>query len=370
MNFQIIEINNNLGIWKYANHLPNVKNKNRITLGEGNTPLIESEKLANELGIGSLFFKMELMNPTGSYKDRIASLGVSLSLENKKNGLIGTSSGNAGTSFAAYAARAGVSYDLFVLENISEAKLQQLLTYNANVKKVKRFGTSPQVGDKVFNFIIEQGKINNKEVTITAYKFNSEAMEAVRTISYEIIKEFERVGEPDAVFVPVGGGGLYTGIWKGFKEIYKNNKPIPNIVAVQAEGCSNIVTAWRKNLKDIQKIISTTKISGLQVPNPPDGKYVLSALQGGDGWGETATDEEAWKWQELLAEHEGILCEPAAAITLAGIQKAVEAGRLHSQSKAICILTGAGYKDQQRLNNWLKNKRNLPIYEINYLEEI
>ncbi|NHN32757.1 threonine synthase [Paenibacillus agricola] len=359
------------GIWRYESMLPHIRPDKQITMGEGGTALVRSQHIAKELGLSSIYFKLESGNPTGSYKDRISAMGVSWALEQGKNGCIGTSSGNAGASAAAYAARAGLPYHLFVLEDIVEAKLMQAVIHEAEIIRIKGFGESAEIGEQVFAFIEQEAAKRNLEVMITAYQFNAVAMEAVKTIAFELAEDFTATGEPmpDAVFVPVGGGGLYTGIWNGFFELMEKGfiGRMPRMAAVQSDGCSNIVRAWQQGSASPLPGDSTCRISGLQVPNPPDGKEVLRALHAGDGFGIEVKDDEVWMWQEKLATQEGILCEPAAAVSLAGLHQALKEKRLQPGSSAVCILTGAGYKDNDRLRAICRSKPEIPMCEISEL---
>lgn len=358
------------GIWRYRRLLPEVSAEHRITLGEGNTPLVQSRAIAQRLGMKSLYFKLEGSNPTGSYKDRISAMGVSKALQEGKPACIGTSSGNAGASVAAYAARAGLPYHLLVLEQVLEAKIKQAMLHGAMIQKVKGFGTSTSVGDKVFAYIKRMAEDNNWQVMITAYLFNATAMEAVKTISYEI---YEQLGSrvPDAVFSPVGGGGLYSGVYEGFLGLKRIGaaSSSPAVVAVQSEGCSNIVRAWKQGLREPAPGDSTSAISGLQVPNPPDGLRVLDALHSGGGWGESVRDADVWTWQERLAAEEGLWCEPASAVSIAGLSQALADGRIDRDSTVVCLLTGAGFKDNERTETLVRQKTSIPLYDIEELEE-
>lgn len=359
-----------IGIWKYKQFLPPIETGHQVTIGEGNTPLVKSRNIGRELGLKHLYFKMESANPTGSYKDRIAAVGVSWALQQGKSACVGTTSGNAGAAVAAYAARAGLPYHLLVLEHIVEAKLAQVLTFGASVTKIKNFGSSEDVGLKVFRYIEQIAERMNWETMITAFKFNPTAMSGVKTISHELHTDFG--GKfPDAVFIPVGGGGLFTGIAKGFKELSGDVERVksPALVAVQSAGCSNIVDAWRQGKTEPVPGDSTAQISGLQVPNAPDGKDVLQVIGRGGGWGEAVPDPVTWQWQERLAEHEGILCEPAAAISLAGVEQALQAGRIDSDSVVVCIVSGAGYKDAGRIQAMVDKKPLVPTHTIESMIE-
>ena len=367
--FQALISERETGIWRYEQLLPKIEKKHRLTLGEGNTPLVKSRSIGAQLGISSLYFKMESANPTGSYKDRISALGVSRVLEEGKPACVGTSSGNAGSSVAAYAARVGIPYHLLVLERVLETKLKQAMLHGAVIQKIKHFGTSSEVGDKVFQYINKMAEKHNWEVMITAFHYNPFAMEAVKTISFEL---FEQLGGriPDAVFAPVGGGGLYTGVYKGFQALKRCGvaSAAPAVVCVQSAGCSNIVKAWEQGLDRPAPGDSTSAISGLQVPNPPDGRQVLNALQAGDGWGEAVCDEDVWAWQEKLAVEEGIWCEAASAVSLAGLSRAVQLGRVSPDSTVVCLLTGAGFKDNERTEAMVQKQPSIPLYDIEQLE--
>ncbi|OUS75069.1 hypothetical protein B1748_19405 [Paenibacillus sp. MY03] len=355
------------GIWHFADSLPAVAPHNRITLGEGHTPLIASSSIGAELGLSQLYFKLESLNPTGSYKDRISAMALSLAKQSGKTACIGTTSGNAGASIAAYAAKAGIPYHVYVQENIIPAKLEQVLVHQAHVYKVKGLGFDPAIGTKVFEQVRDKAIRNNWEAVITAFAYAPLAMEAVQTIAWEIA---DQLGVPDAVFVPVGGGGLFSGIYKGFHRICEQNKAskLPRMGACQSAGCSNLVRGWQQGLGQPAAGASTSMISGIQVSNPPDADIAFEALDSSQGVGSIVADEETWKWQRELARREGIYCEPAGAISLAGLVQAVETGRINRTDKIVCIVSGAGYKDleQQRLMVQ-EAAATIPLYDADQL---
>ncbi|MCU6712626.1 pyridoxal-phosphate dependent enzyme [Paenibacillus sp. J5C_2022] len=333
------------GIWKYAALLPPVASGNRLSLGEGRTPLIRSVSLEKRLGIGELYFKYEGGNPTGSYKDRIATIGLSWALEQRRTACVGTTSGNAGAAVAAYAARAGLPYHLYVLEHMAEAKLTQVLAYGANVRRVAEFGTSPEVGDRVFRHVLNAAVTHDWELMVTAFRFNTHAMEGVKTIAYEIAEQLG--GCPDTVYAPAGGAGLYVGIWKGFDEWQRfslGDGRKPHMVAVQPEGCSNIVRAYEQGALQPLPGASTSLISGLQVPNPPDGEAALAIMDAGDGSALAVSDDEIWQAQRLLAREEGIFCEPAGAAAVAGLIRTCQQ-RQQMGERIVCLISGVGFKD-------------------------
>lgn len=355
------------GIWKYGNRLPAVSADNRISLGEGGTPLIKSTRIGREIGLDNLYFKLESLNPTGSYKDRISALGVSLAKERGRVACTGTTSGNAGGSIAAYAARAGLAYNVYVQENIVASKLDPMIVHRASITKVKGFGFSPEVGNRVFARVAENALHNNWEMLVTAYAFAPQAMEAVKTIAYELAEN--GAADADAVFVPVGGGGLLTGIYRGYCDLQQEGAigRLPKFAVCQSTGCANVAKAWKLGLDSPVEGASTARISGIQVPNPPDGVQALQALRDSDGFAEALLDEETWHWQEELAVKEGIFCEPAGAIALAGAVQAYKEGRIGREDRVVCIVSGAGYKDTDRMNTLVALAPPVPMIEVEEL---
>ncbi|WNQ13262.1 pyridoxal-phosphate dependent enzyme [Paenibacillus aurantius] len=344
------------GIWKYQELLPPVPLNRRVYLGEGATPLIRSVSLEKRLGLGELYFKYEGSNPTGSYKDRIAAMGISWALAHGRKACIGTTSGNAGAAVAAYAARAGLPYHLFVLEHMAQTKLAQVLVHNAQVRRVAGFGTSPEVGDTVFSRIFEAAGLKDWEVMITAFRYNPYAMEGVKTISFELAEQLQNV--PTQVYTAAGGAGLFVGVWKGFEELFRHGllSAKPHMVAVQSAGCSNLVRAYEAGAEQPAPGASTSQISGLQVPNPPDGKVALSLMKKGDGSSLAVEDEAIWEVQRQLAEEEGIFCEPAGAVSVAGMMKALQGKEGNRSQRVVCVISGAGFKDSARLSAMTADK--------------
>ncbi len=355
------------GIWKYGKHLPQVSEANQVTMGEGQVPLIHSVGIGKELGLEHLYFKMESLNPTGSYKDRISAMGVSIAREKGRLACVGTTSGNAGASIAAYAARAGLDYNVYVQENIVESKLEQMIIHQANITKVQGFGYKPEIGNQVFAKVQEKARMNDWEMLITAYAFAPLAMEAVKTIAYELAEDLPEGA--DAVFVPVGCGGLYTGIFRGFSDLLADKaiQRQPRMVACQSAGCANVAKAWKLDLDEPVAGESNSRISGIQVPNPPDAKAVLQGIRQSGGFAEAIEDELTWYWQERLAQSEGIFCEPAGAIALAGVAQALQDGMLSPDSRVICIVSGAGYKDAARVRQMVSLAPSIPMFQADEL---
>ncbi|MEZ4731491.1 MAG: threonine synthase [Caldilineaceae bacterium] len=334
------------GIWRYAARLPLHNLTHVVSLGEGNTPLLRSAQLSAELGLAALYFKMESANPTGSYKDRIAAVGIARLLELGKHGWAATSSGNAGAAIAAYGARAGVQGYLFTVETYAKAKVAQILAYGPQAWAVARLGYDPVVEKTTWANIRQLCAANNWQMLVTARAFSPHAMEGVKTIAYEVCRQLQ--GQvPDVVYVPVGGGGLLSASWKGFVEAKAAGwiDRLPRMVAVQAQGCDAVTQAWQAGRKVKPIPGCTSNISGIQLTAPPDGDLALQALHESGGWAVSVTDDATYAAQAELASREGIFVEPAAATTVAAIRADLAAGRLQGEARVACWLTGSGFKD-------------------------
>ena len=335
------------GMWRYAPALPVERPDEALTLGEGATPLVRSRAIAARLGLPNLYFKVEGANPTGSYKDRIAAVGLSRTLELGVTSWAATSSGNAGAALAAYGARAGMQGTLFTLESAPRAKLSQILAYGPRAVTIQGLGHDPEVAKNTFRVVGELARGRGWALQITAHAFNPIGMEGVRTISFEVVEELGRM--PECVYVPTGGGGLLSAIHKGFEEwrtrMMPAGAPAARMVCVQAEGCEPINLAWREGHEMRPILVNATKISGIQLTAPPDGDLALAAVRSSNGWGTSVSDAETYAAQRMLAREEGLFCEPASATSLAAVLRDAAAGKLGRDDTIVCILTGIGFKD-------------------------
>jgi threonine synthase len=339
------------GLWRYFDLLPVRSRENLVTLGETETALVRTVGLGKQWGLPNLFFKVEGMNPTGSYKDRIAAVSMSRARELGKTAWVATSSGNAGASLSAYGVRAGLSGTLFVLEKASRAKIAQILTYGPRLRAVRGLGMDPSVETGTFENVRQLCAQTNAMMMVTARKFNPFGMEGVKTLAYEICEQLDRA--PDVVYVPVGGGGLLSSIWKGFTEWHLLGKvsTTPRLVAVQGEGCSPVVDAWAAGheVRPIAECKGT--VSGLQLAAPPDGELGLRAVRESNGWAVAVPDANTCQMQGKLGSQEGLFAEPAGAISAAAIQMDRARGRLNGHETVVALLTGTGFKVADAIQN-------------------
>lgn len=289
----------------------------KTLLGEGNTPCVPSARIPN------LYFKLENCNPSGSYKDRFIAREFAELLQRNIMRVIATSSGNTGASLAAYAARYGIQCIVFANGDAPAGKLLQMRAHGATVVRVPLFAADADVTADVFATLQESGL----PLIVSAFRYCPIGMSGVETISHELAPL-----QPQHVFAPVGGGGLYSAIVQGFAGQVK-------VHAVQPAGCATVVAPWARGEKQAVTVPSTTRISGLSVPMDIDATLALTRLYECGGQGIAVTDEEVFAAQQQLLKTEGIYCEPAGATAFAGYLKHPTA------EKAVCIVTGHGFKD-------------------------
>jgi threonine synthase len=317
----------------------------RVTLGEGHTPLVRSRNLGPMLGLDNLYFKLEMMNPSGSYKDRFAASAVADLLRRRAPVCIATSSGNTGAALAAYCAVAGLPCILAIVDGAPAGKLKQMHAYGAETLMIKGFGKDLHVTGDVMDGLRMIADECGSTVQISAYCSNPGGMAGVQTIAYEIAEELSLVSKQ--VFSPAGGGGLTLAVAEGFRvwsEEYREES-YTKINCVQPEGNDTICSVLRNGEGEARAIeASTTSISGLQVPALLDGHRVVDACRATGGTGYVVSDALVFHCQKDLARKEGIFCEPAGAVAYAGVVEALKAGEIDRKDPVVCLVTGHGFK--------------------------
>lgn len=307
------------------------------TLGEGRTPLVSSIRLAREIGIRRLYFKLESTNPSGSYKDRFIAAEVTRILASGSRACVATSSGNTGSALAAYCARYDIRCAILVNEVAPEGKLMQMKAHGAKVIRVRGFGADSAVTKGVFDTLAELARKENVPLVVSAFRHCPVGMAGVESLGRELV---EQAGpELHHVFVPMGGGGLYAATCRG---VASAGWPVH---IVQPAGCLTAVAAWQRGDSEIVPVESSTRISGLSVPFDIDATLALEHLRACGGFGLGVEDDEVFESQRLMLSLEGIFSEPAGATALAGLRKALREGRLSAGESAICLVTGTGFKD-------------------------
>jgi len=360
-----IPLNDDLpGIWRFAAHLPFTDPEHIVSLGEGDTPLLRSARLGADSGLPQLYFKNEGLNPTGSYKDRIASVGISYLRGLGLSAWATVSSGNAGAALSAFGAQAGADGYVFTLERAPRAKIAQIIAYGPRILSVRGMGYDPKIDAETWENARKICEINNWLMLITARRYSPQSMEGAKTIAYEICQQLK--GDvPDVVYVPVGGGGLISSIWKGFREwrAAGHIDRLPRMVAIQPQGCDPLSQAWREGRAIEPLDDCASAVSGIILTAPPDGDLVLNDLRESDGWAVSIADEVTYQSQAELAGREGLFVEPAAAITWAAVKADLAAGRLHGDEKVACVLTGIGFKDSKAIQLMTEDAP-VPLVEV------
>ncbi len=340
------------GIWKYSHLLPYIEENCKITLGEGGTPLVRSRRLGPAMGLSNLYFKLEMVNPSGSYKDRFAASAVSDLLQQKMRFCLATSSGNTGAALAAYCAAADIKCYLTVVDGAPAGKMKQMQVYGCETLMVKDFGKNGHVTKAIMADLQKTAESFGTAVQISAYQYSPIGMAGVQTIAYEIAESM--LNATDHVFSPAGGGGLTLAVIKGFNK-WKDATPgyrVPRVHCVQPAGNDTISGALRKGFTNAEEITaSTTTISGLQVPSVLDGNDVITMCRATKGTGYTVADELIYQCQQELAHHEGVFCEPAGAVALAGLKNALANNEINKNDNIVCLVTGHGFKDAVSADN-------------------
>lgn len=330
-------------MWKYESYLEPFAKDNRVQLGEGQTPLIKSMNIGPSLGLNNLFFKLENLNPTGSYKDRFASMFVSIMKSRSQQLCVATSSGNTGAALSAYCAAAGIKCVLVIVDGAPLPKIKQMQLYGAHTIMVNGFGKNPDITSGVFESLNDLTNSMGIPLPVSAYAYCKEGMQGVQTIAYEILDDIEA----DHIFVPAGGGGLTLAIAKGVM-VYKEKElsKMPKVHCVQPEGNDTIAGALRRgDVTSLPIAKSATQISGLQVPSILDGNQVLNACKALGGNGYVVSDKVVFDYHKKIAQLEGIFSEPAGVVSLAGLAAAVKNHEIHPDDKVVCLVTGSGFKD-------------------------
>ena len=314
---------------QYGRFLPITPATPRLFLGEGDTPLVESPKLAREIGCKELYFKLEGCNPTGSFKDRGMVVAVAKAWEAKTSAIICASTGNTSASAAAYGAVCGLSTIIVVPKgNIALGKLAQAIVYGAKIIAVD--GNFDQALEIVRTLV-------DKHPVTLVNSVNPHRIEGQKTAAFEIV---DTLGDaPDYLFIPVGNAGNITAYWKGFVEYHQAGEATqtPKMMGFQAEGAAPIVKGHKVDHPE-------TVATAIRIGNPASWKGAEAARDESGGVIDSVTDEEILAAYRRTATEGGIFGEPASAASFAGLAKWARRHDL-SGKRVVCIVTGSGLKD-------------------------
>jgi threonine synthase len=337
--------NKNYSILRYA-PLMSIQEKNISTLKVGWTPLYHSSNLGTKLGLDKLFFKDETVNPTASLKDRASIVACLKAIEQGKNTICCSSTGNAASSLAGNAAKLGLKTVIVVPERAPIGKLTQLVMYGSNVIRVK--------GDYKQAFELSKKLINSFHLYNRNAAINPHLVEGKKTVAYEIAEQLQ-FDVPDMVFVSVGDGCTIGGVYKGFYDLKKLSliSKIPKIIGVQAEGCSPFYDAYI-NKRPLQETEENTFADSIAVGIPRNPVKGMNAVTLSKGQYIKVRDDEILEAMKILGKTEGIFAEPAGATSLAGLLKLYKNNQLNKEDKIAIIVTGNGLKDPNSVFSYVE----------------
>ncbi len=327
------------GVWRFRDLLPIVTDMDKVTtLREGNTPLYDLPRAARAMGVNWILAKHQGMNPTGSFKDTGMTAALSVAVERGFEWVACASTGNTSAAMAAYAARAGLRSVVFIPEGkIAWGKLSQSMDYGALTVQLKTdFDGCVQL-------------VNELVRAHPVYLLNSVnpyRLEGQKTPAFEMLEQMDWQ-VPDHVIAPGGNLANASALYKGFAEMKQLGliARLPRISIVQARGANPLFVSLRDhNGASLEAVVAETRASAIRIGNPASWKKAVNAIQSTGGWCEQVTEQEiALAKAEIGVE--GIGCEPASAVTLAGLKKLVADGRVRTEERAVLILTGHTLKD-------------------------
>jgi threonine synthase len=326
-------------LWRYAEVLPVRNPLNRVTLGEGFTPLFEAKTLGERYGFPNLFIKDESLNPTQSFKARGMTMAVSMAKELGVKKVAVPSAGNAAGALAAYAALANMEAHIFVPMDTPKACVIECQALGANITLID--GLITDCGK-----IVAERKEAEGWFDVSTLK-EPYRIEGKKTMGYELAEQMNWE-LPDVIFYPTGGGTGLIGMWKAFDEMEEMGwigSHRPRMVSVQSEGCAPIVEAFHAGLDHGTTIENAhTVASGLRVPAAVGDFIMLDILRKSGGTAVAVTDDELIKGAKEIGASEGIFAAPEGGALLAALNKLVETGEVTHEERIVLFNTGGGIK--------------------------
>lgn len=337
-------------IWRFRELLPINEHHPIISMGEGGTPLLKASNLGTMLGLSNLYIKDERQNPTGSFKDRQASITVSALKESGITESVLASTGNVAISYSAYTSRAGIKLWAFLTSLVPSEKMREVAIYGTQVIKVTAsYDQTKKLAEEFAEQHSESSYLDRGVRSIPA-------LESMKTIAFEISEQLTSTIEtssdnqppwqvPDWYIQAVSGGMGPVGVLKGFEELREMGLTdrIPAVACIQSEGCAPMVKAWENDLDEAEPVSSPrTHIATLATGDPGRTYTMLRQrmLRGGGGSFESVSDEEAFRAIHVLAKMEGLSMEPASAVAFAGLIKMVRSGKIKPTDVVVVNMTG------------------------------
>ncbi len=323
----------NPSLWRYREAIPIENDANIISFNEGFTPLVpfQFDKI-------TVWIKQDYLFPTGSYKDRGATVLISKAMELGIQSVVEDSSGNAGCAIAAYCARAGIECFIYVPESTSPAKLAQIQMYGAKLKLI------PGSREDTARAVLQAAQTHY----YASHSWNPFFFQGTKTFAYEV---FEQLGwrVPDTIVLPAGNGTLLLGAAIGFNELKTIGliPDIPKIIAIQSENCAPLFKAFQENLPVIPTINKLdTLAEGIAIAEPVRGRQIIDAVRQSRGSFLTVSDIEIEASLKRLCR-QGVYIEPTAAATIAGVEKYIS--NLTQDELIVSVFTGHGLKSTEKM---------------------
>ncbi len=323
------------GLWRYQEALGLREDAEKISIGEGWTPLAT----AVVDGV-PIFLKMDFLSATGSFKDRGSAVMMSKLKEWGIAEIIEDSSGNAGASVAAYAAAAGITANIFIPASASAGKATQISMYGAKLIRVE--GTREETSQRAWEAA--------KETFYASHNWSPFFLAGMKTAAYEIAEQLEW-GAPDWVVVPVGGGSLLVGLYLGFRELLQHGmiSVLPKLGAVQSANCPPIYQAWLSRSGVVLEVKKKATVAeGIAIAKPVRGLSILEAIQKSKGHCCVVDDGAVWQSFSTLSQ-QGIYVEPTSAAAVAGLTSLRQKGVINPRERVVVVLTGSGLKTTDKI---------------------
>jgi threonine synthase len=320
-------------LWRYREAIPIHNDQFIISMGEGFTPLEEIRFNGNPVLI-----KIDYLFPTGSYKDRGATVLISKMKEWRVRKVVEDSSGNAGSAVAAYCAKAGIHGEIYVPQHTSAGKLVQIQAYGATLKKVE--GSREKTAEKAMGVA--------SKIPYASHCWNPYFLHGTKTFAFEV---WEQMGwrAPDALVLPIGHGTLFLGVYLGFKELKRAGriKSIPKMVGIQSASCAPLYQAFKKGWKETRPIQKKKTIAeGIAIAEPVRGRQILEGIRETGGEVLVVTETEIGITLKEMGR-KGHFIEPTSAATIAGLKKYLRKKR--RKEIVVSTLTGMGLKSAGKM---------------------
>ena len=330
---------------RYAAYLPLTEATPRITLGEGDTPLVRAPSLEAMTGAAAVYLKLEMCNPTGSFKDRGMVVAVAKAMEAGHTTVLCASTGNTSASAAAYAVRHGLRVVVLVPRgSVAHGKLAQAMVHGARILAV----------DGSFDDALRLARaVTDRHPIALVNSVNPHRIAGQKTAAMEIVDELGDA--PDIHCIPVGNAGNITAYWQGYNEYLRDGRAhrLPRMFGFQAAGAAPLVRGEPVPHPE-------TVATAIRIGNPASWQGAIAARDESHGAIEAVTDEQILAAYTHLAQREGVFCEPASAASVAGLLALAQNGRDFSGQSVVCVITGCGLKDPETAGTIEADRREVP----------